>query len=405
MTTATLLTIPDSPAPHAWRAPRDLQLKMLPATARAEALSEWRRLEHKLSNQRLACSSLWTEIWLNHYGSLVPHQFAIAMRDGIACGIVLMTRGVDQHAGPITLNTWHVGTAGEPDSDSVCVEYNALLVAPEDHAEFGCTLWKWVREATNCDEFRMDGFDAPAVELLVARNPQATIQRIPSHFFDLVVPRSTGEDPLMRLGSHTRGNIRKTLRELGDARGEWAETPGRAEELFHQMVKLHQQRWRSEGRPGVYASHRFHEFHRELLTRAVTLGWSTIFAVTVANRLIGCCQVLIDKQRVLLYQCGRAPATGRASHGLALDYLCITEALRRGYDAVDFLAGDSNHKRRLSTNVAEMAWVVWQRANVKNAAIGALRRVKRAATQLWQLNAQDHKPLTVDQLPFLVGEE
>ena len=96
----------------------------------------WRKIEASLSNRRLMCSSTWTETWLNHYGALVPHRFVIAHRNGIACGIALLTYGALQHDGPLHLDTWHVGTAGEPDADSVCIEYNSLLVRPEDRTEF-----------------------------------------------------------------------------------------------------------------------------------------------------------------------------------------------------------------------------------------------------------------------------
>ena len=61
---------------------------------------------------------------------------------------------------------------------------------------------------------------------------------------------------------------------------------------------------------------------------------------------------------------------------MALDYLCLCECLRRGYDEVDFLAGDGEHKRRLATDESELAWVVWRRANLKNTLIKVLRRIK-----------------------------
>jgi CelD/BcsL family acetyltransferase involved in cellulose biosynthesis len=382
MSTANLPCLPPEPNTVVPRAGSDLMLRWLPASSRTEALYLWRKLEFGLSHPRNACSSLWTEVWLNHYGGVVPHQFAIAMRDGKTCGITLLTEGVEQTAGPFKLNTRHIGTAGEPDAESVCVEYNSVLAAPEDRAEFIHALWQWARQQTNCDEFRLDGFDAASIEPFLASNPQSLVKRRPSYFFELDSVRETGADPLTKLGSQTRGNIRRTLRSLGDARGEWAETTSRAEELFHQMMQLHQARWNADGQPGVYSSARFREFHLELLNRAVPLGLMGIFGVTAGGRLIGCCQFLIDHRRVLHYQCGRAPSSGRVSYGMAIDYLCICEALRRGYEAVDYLAGETEHKRRMSTHQAEMAWVVWRRTSLKNAAIDAMRHIKRATSQL-----------------------
>lgn len=399
MTTSTLLTSSHLSTQRIATEPGELTLRMLPATSRAIALSEWRHLEGELANARLTCSSLWTEIWLNNYGTIVPHQFAIGSRGGKTCGIALLTQGVDQHTGPVSLNTWHVGTAGEPEPDSVFVEYNSLLVRPDDHIEFGCALWKWVREQTRCDEFRLDGFDSLSIPWILQEHPQVSVERKSSRFFDLTAARVAHVEPITLLGSQTRANIRRSLRDLGNPTGEWAETPQRAEEMFHHMVELHQARWNAVGQPGVYASRRFFNFHLELLHRAVPLGMSTIFGVKSSQQYIGYCHNMIDGQRVLLYQCGRVSTSGNTSPGMLIDYLCIAESLRRGYHAFDFLAGESDHKRRMSTNRAELAWVVWQRRNIKNAAINAVRNVKRIGLNLLRPNSATRLPPTADQVP------
>ena len=396
MTTSTLLTSSHLSMQRTAIEAQELTLKMLPASSRAVALSEWRQLEVELSNTRLTCSSLWTEIWLNNYGSIVPHQFAIGLRGNRTCAIALLTQGVNQHTGPIGLNTWHVGTAGEPERDSVFVEYNSLLARPEDQVEFGCALWKWVREQTRCDEFRLDGFDPLAIHWIL-KDTQVSVERKSSRYFDLMAAREAQTEPILFLGPNTRANIRRSLRELGNPVGEWAETAERAEEMFHHMVELHQARWNAAGYPGVYASRRFFNFHLELLHRAVPLGVSTIYGVKSSRHAIGYSHIMIDGQRVLMYQCGRVQTRDKTSPGMLVDYLCIEESLRRGYDAFDFLAGESDHKRRLSTNRAELAWVVWQRRNIKNAAINAVRSMKRIGMQLLRPKSATSGALTSEQ--------
>lgn len=371
------LALSDSPGIRA-----ELRLRFLPASARSEAMSLWRALELEFASQRLTCSSLWTETWLSHYGHLVPHQFVIGMRNDSPCGIALLTQGIRQSVGPFRLETWHVGTSGEAEVDSVCVEYNSLLTHPDDSTDFASAIWRWTVQHTRCDEFRMDGFHAPSVDRVFADQPDIRIDRRTSYYFDLRPSRENGEEPLMRLGTHTRANIRRTLRELSDLRCEWAEDTRQAEEMFHDLVRLHQARWNIDGAPGVYSSRIFLDFHRDLLCRAVPQGLMALFSISSGGRRIGCCQMLIDGHRGLLYQCGRAPGSPRISHGLALDYQCICESLRRGIDEVDFLAGDGDHKRRLSTDSTEIAWVTWRRPNVKNATIDAIRHLKRATIQV-----------------------
>ena len=62
---------------------RPLRLEVLGPLNRLDVLTLWREAEARLSNQRLMCSSVWTETWLKHYGSLVPHRFAIARRGDV----------------------------------------------------------------------------------------------------------------------------------------------------------------------------------------------------------------------------------------------------------------------------------------------------------------------------------
>ena len=63
--------------------------------------------------------------------------------------------------------------------------------------------------------------------------------------------------------------------------------------------------------------------------------------------------------------------------GLVVDYLCLAECQRRGFDQFDFMAGTSDYKRHLSTHEAELAWVTWRRPRLKFALLDNLRWIKR----------------------------
>ena len=113
-----------------------LLLEAREANSRDFVLSEWRQLENRIGDRGLSCSADWTEVWLSVYGDLVPHRFLMAIdgQDGRLVGICLVTEGIEQKDGPLPIRTLHIGTAGEPDADSVCVEYNRLLVEPQREA-------------------------------------------------------------------------------------------------------------------------------------------------------------------------------------------------------------------------------------------------------------------------------
>ena len=308
----------------------------------------------------------------------MPHRFVIAHRNGIACGIALLTYGAEQHDGPFQLDTWHVGTAGEPDADSVCIEYNSLLVRPEDRTEFFRQILGWIDTQLAGDQTHLDGFTFDDIAPLLADHPSALVTRSPSPYFDLRAAREANVEPIELLGRRTRAKLRRSMRQLGQPTGEWASTAERAEEMLHRMIERHQARWNAVGQPGSYASRRFREFHIDLVHRLVPIGAMGMYRVTSPVGILGCAQVLIDDNRALLYQSGWTAQPGDVSPGLLVDYLCMAECQRRGLDQFDFMAGESDYKRHLSTHEAELAWVTWRRPRLKFAVLDNLRWIKRA---------------------------
>jgi CelD/BcsL family acetyltransferase involved in cellulose biosynthesis len=367
-------------------------------------MSIWRQLEVDLQSRRLMCSSIWTETWLNHFGSLIPHQFAIAWRDGSPCGVCMLTRSLAQRNGPFQLRTWHVGTAGEPEGDSTCVEYNVLLVRPEDRADFQQAIWEWVSNRTDWDEFRLDGFGERELTGWPTSEKQWLLQSKSACYFDLTAAREHNVATLAMLGSQTRAVIRQNLKKCGTTVCQWAETVPEAEAIFAEQVELHQRRWNADGLPGCYASRVFHAFHLELLQRLVPLGLMGLFRVQTGHGTLGCAQVLIDDDRACLYQGGRVlSADPRLSIGVVVDFLLIEECRLRGLSAVDYLAGDSDHKRRLSTSSTPLVWAVCRRPSFKHRVVDGLRTVKQAlgrypSSSTWAALSQDGPQRSVKNL-------
>ena len=334
-------------------------------------------------------SSIWTETWLNHFGPLIPHQFMIAYRGEMPCGICLLTTGVGQRSGPMTIQTYHLGTSGEPECDSACVEFNSLLSRPEDQNDFQLAIWEWVSARADWDEFRLDGFVQDEVQDWLSNNPGWKIDSKPSWYFDLEQARQSNQETIAMLGPQTRSAIRRNMRRSGTTHCEWAETVRQAEEIFAELITLHQVRWNADGLPGCYSSQVFREFHFELLNRLVPLELMGLFRVRNEQGTIGCDQVMIDNHRACLYQGGRIiPNDHRISTGVIVDYLLIEECRRRGLSAVDFMAGDTTHKQRLSTNCSRLIWAVYRRPNFKNGLISGLKYAKQAFERSFRGSAQ-----------------
>ncbi|WP_291171963.1 GNAT family N-acetyltransferase [Gimesia sp.] len=342
-----------------------------------DCLQIWRTLEAQLDAVPLMCSAVWTSTWIEHFGDLLPYSFVVASRNNAPCGICLLTQGVEQFDGPLPVNTLHLGTAGEPATDSVCVEYNSLLIPPADQPAFMQALLELLADNPTWDSLYFDGFASAELEEWNLSLPDTSVRKIESRYFDLKLIREEEREVISGFGYSTRKNLRKNMKTYGNLTTEWAESIEQAESIFADLVSLHQTRWEKEGEPGSYASQRFTNFHKALIRKLIPTGQMGLFRVKIENEVIGCVQVLIDRNRVLCYQGGSAEYCGKLSPGVITDYLCIEECFQRGFDAYDFLAGNSHHKQKMSTHHSYLTWAQIQRPRWKFTALNALRKIKQ----------------------------
>ncbi|MCA9076520.1 MAG: GNAT family N-acetyltransferase [Planctomycetaceae bacterium] len=342
-----------------------------------EMLLKWQELERRIGSSQLATSRNWTETWLRHFGDVTPHEFVTAEQDGVTRGVCLLTRSQIHSKWPFRINSLHLGTAGEPPDDGVWVEYNGLLVEEAYRSEFTSALIAHAHDDPTWDQLHLDGFSRDEAQLLLDQLPGVEIETKLSRYFDLQTVRESGSEILPMLGRSSRSNIRRRLREYGEVTIEWVDNLSQAESVFSELVTLHQARWQADGKPGLFSSQRFHDFQLELMTRCLDEGRVVLFRVRQGEQTVGCLFLLVDNNRLLDYLSGFASFDQFASPGLIVHYLCMTEALRRGYNAYDFLAGEHQHKRNLSNATADLLWATWRRPRLKFRLMDAARTIKR----------------------------
>lgn len=344
--------------------------------------AEWRGLERRVADVPLAACSNWTAAWLHAYRDTVDARVVIAEQEGRVCGIALLANSRQQQAGPCRLTTTHLGTAGEADGESACVEYNGLLAEEGVRSAFASRLVDLARADRSIDEVRLDGFQESTGHELLSALPGAAVTTRVSRYFDLEAARSRKQNVIEALGRSTRSALRRALRKTGDVEVTQARSLDDADDILSELIELHQARWQASGQPGAFAGRRFTAFQRELITRL--LPDEKVVLVRVRNRTltIGCLMLLVDRERLLDYVSGFAAFDQTPSPGIVTHYLAMEQALAQGYRAYDFLVGDKRHKANLATDSTNLVWAAWRRPNWKNRTISGLRSVKRAAAGL-----------------------
>jgi hypothetical protein len=324
----------------------------------------------------LAASSHWTAAWLHQYGDLVDARVVVAEAAGRVCGLALLTKSREQRVGPLRLSTCHIGTAGEPGTDSVCVEYNGLLVEEPYRDDFAKSLIEFAT-ASRCDEVRLDGFDEVCAHELAKELTGSAVTSRASRYFDLDAARQRGSTVLESLGGSTRSSLRRALKKTGDIEVTQASNLDEADDILSELIELHQARWQSAGQPGAFASSRFSAFQRELVTRLLPEDRVVLLRVRSQVLTVGCLMLLVDRGRWLDYLSGFASFDATPSPGIVTHYLAMERALAQGYRAYDFLVGDKRHKDNLADSSQNLVWAEWRRPSWKNRAIAGLRTAKR----------------------------
>lgn len=385
---ATAITALPQPARQNSEPPLPVRVEFLNGSRRIEAMTHWRELEARLPTRRLTCSFLWTNTWLTHYGLHIPHQFALGRRGDELIGMCLVTESLEAPYGPLAIRTAHLGTSGERDEDSVCVEHNALLVRSEDQPDFSTALQRALMQQARYDAVAWDGFDPIDLPPESTASLDWRVVVKPTFYFDLNRAREAGIEPITLLGKSTRKAIRQNLRDVGAVEVDWPETADEAEASLEELVQMHQARWKSAGEPGAFASPAFHGFHREMVRQLTPRGLAAVVRARAGQSVLGSILIYFDQNRALVYQAGwSATHTAGKSLGLISDYCCLCECMRRGFDAYDFMAGDSIHKRRMTTDQGRLAWAVSRKASWKFLAVERMRSAKRFWRSLFRKSA------------------
>jgi CelD/BcsL family acetyltransferase involved in cellulose biosynthesis len=367
-----------TPATPQARSESGVLIRWLSASERASAARVWEALQVRVADAALACSWDWTDVWLNHYGDVVPHRFAVGEVGGVPCGVTLVTQGVGRRRGPFTLRSVHLGTAGEPPGEGVFVEYNRILVEPRHRSAFAAALVSELRRESDWHELSLDGFAPEEVEPFLRAEPLLEARLLACPVMELSRAASADGNLLAVFSSATRRKVRRSLSALGEVKTEWAHTPEHALDVLAELIELHQQRWTMAGQPGAFASPRFASFHRELVPRLLARGAVILFRVRAAGGTVGCLYNFVERGRVLFYQSGLASYSDRRiSPGFVAFALCMQECFEQGLTEYDFLAGDSRYKRELSTMTRQLAWATARRPALRWRFIDLLAAARR----------------------------
>ncbi|MDR3631637.1 MAG: GNAT family N-acetyltransferase [Desulfocapsaceae bacterium] len=336
-------------------------------------LLEWRDVWLNISKDqphRYFLSWPWVEHWLRN----VPFNIEISLVKisvGDSAAVCLVGRNRQTRHGIIRSDAYYLHYTGSEPYDNLMLEYNQVLTrnpAPD--------LLRVLLTAlpSDWDEFHFPAMESLSFPATCLNNPLVghrilTVGQAPSYFVDLD-SIGHGEDSYLKLLSgNTRNKIRraqKELNKLGPLRLIQASSLTTASEIFNDLVAMHQHTWNERGLRGAFANKWFKDFHRNLIEDRFESGEIQLLRITCGDATVGCLYNFIYQGTVHYYQSGFNYSTfDHCRPGLICHSLAIPHNAALGHKIYDFLAGDVQYKKSLSTHANQLVWYTLQKPKLR----------------------------------------
>jgi CelD/BcsL family acetyltransferase involved in cellulose biosynthesis len=254
-------------------------------------------------------------------------------------------------------------STGEAEFEETCPDYLNLLSLPGEEGRCAALMWRAI-QGLSWDHLQLNNLAADTALLRQGISPP---DAEPFSKTTCPVANLSGgfEAYLQRLSSNGRQQARRLLRE-GARAGASLELAASHQggDAFNDLTRLHQARWNLEDRPGVFAAHRFAEFHRRLIANWLPAGRVVLARLSLASRPVAALYGFVTGSKFDFYQSGvdiGAASLLRSPGNLA--HLLLMKALaERRFDSYDFLAGTAPYKMRLATAENQLVSVrIWRR--------------------------------------------
>lgn len=323
----------------------------------------------------------WIEVWLASLPTNQRVELVVLSRQDTLVGCFFLGLDSSTRHGLFYRTRASLNETGDEEMDELTIEYNAVLghISKSDWLEYFESA-----AVADIEEYRFSNItDALCNEIPTGeRFSTKSCVRKPSFYVDLAAIRTSEQSYLQSLSRNKRSQIRQSLNYYDKSGGitiRQAETVDEAITFLSALIELHQQRWASLGKPGAFASDYFEHFHRKLIETRFSTGEIQMLSFATSDKCIGYLYNFVYAGVVYYYQSGFSyESSSSARPGIVCHYLAVTKNLNEGRQLYNFLAGDSQYKRSLSTHEDTLYTLEIVRSDLKWTLEKCLRAVKNA---------------------------
>lgn len=347
----------------------------------------WKDLETRADGS-FFLSWHWIGPWLKHLPTGANAHAMVVRRNDRIVGLAILCRRVIRRYGILPMPSWLLHETGDPVFDGLTIEYNGILVdrSCADQTIAESLLWM-ARKLPGCAALVLAGLGAR--EEVLARGVASSLghrlqvrRADAARLVDLELVRRSGGTYRSGLGRSTRAAVSRAVR-LYEARDvieyRVAGDVDEALEFFDGLERLHRAVWEARGKAGSFANPAFGPLHRDLIRRGMDAGVVRLCRLSAGGQDFGYLYNFVWRGRVLNYQSGFAyEDDNRIKPGLVSHVLAIEDALARGEECYDFMAGGAGHKAHLSNAQTSMNWITLSPDQLSSRLEDKLHRIELA---------------------------
>jgi CelD/BcsL family acetyltransferase involved in cellulose biosynthesis len=323
---------------------------------------DWRALLERSSAPSPSLAPEWLSAWWRVFGAQEGRQLRVGLfhRGERLVGLAPLLFRRHRYRFALPFRRLELIGSGENESDEICSDYLGVLAEATSERDVcrGLAAALASGQFGSWDELVMPAMDGrrelPGLlrrELLDAGFYTDCRDTNACPFIPL--PKSW-EAYLALLPSTGRYRIKRSLRDFE----KWAAGTERIERVERRedlergaaiLRTLHEERWRGEGRAGVFASSRFARFHAEVMPELWENGSLELSWLTVREQPVAALYNIVQAGTVYFYQSGRRLELPKGIRpGIVLHAHAIRAAIEAGHREYDFLAGVSRYKMELA---------------------------------------------------------
>jgi CelD/BcsL family acetyltransferase involved in cellulose biosynthesis len=333
--------------------PRDLTTRVIHEESEWDAIrNDWQALYASSPYSSTPLDFVWLRSWWRVYGTFYGTgglRVVTVWRSSRLIGAIPLYVGFDSGRSLGGRQLRFIST-GEAEHEETCPDYLNLLCLPGEEAVCVDAIWDEIgRMSWDRLEFLNLTEDSP---LLRARTIPYAPRLFPEGSCPIADLTNGFEAYLAQLSSNNRQQARRLLREGERAGAQFEMVQAvQAHRAFDELVRLHQERWTLDGKPGVFAAPRFIDFHRNLIEDWLPAGRAVLGRLSLAGDPVAVLYGFVTGPKFDFYQSGvqREKVQPLRSPGNLAHLLLMRALTERGVTAYDFLRGASPYKQRLAT--------------------------------------------------------